>query len=56
MDAADCLEGIHLPTLGLQKLKGDLKGYWSVRVTGNWRIIFKFEDGEFQYLELIDYH
>jgi len=42
--------------LSRAKLTGDLKGHWSVSVTGNWRIIFTFEDGEFHNLELIDYH
>ena len=56
MDASDSLEGINLPALRLHKLTGDLKGYWSVSVTGNWRIIFTFEEGEFHNLELIDYH
>ena len=56
MNAADSLDGLTLPALRLHKLTGDLKGYWSVSVTGNWRIIFTFEDGEFHNLELIDYH
>lgn len=29
----------------LHPLKGDLKGYWSIDVTGNWRILFKFDNG-----------
>ena len=56
MDAADSLDGINLPALRLHKLIGDLKGHWSVSVTGNWRIIFTFENGEFHNLDLIDYH
>jgi toxin HigB-1 len=56
MDAADSLEGVNLPGLRLHKLTGNLKGYYSVSVAGNWRIIFTFEDGEFHNLELIDYH
>jgi proteic killer suppression protein len=56
LDAADSLDGINLSALRLHKLSGDLKGYWSVTVTGNWRIIFTFEDGEFHNLDLVDYH
>jgi proteic killer suppression protein len=56
MEGADSLDGINLPSLRLHKLTGDLKGHWSVSLTGNWRIIFTFEDGEFHNLELIDYH
>ena len=55
MDAADSLDGINLPALRLHKLSGDLKDYWSASVTGNWRIIFNYEEGEFHNLELIDY-
>jgi proteic killer suppression protein len=56
MDAADSLDGINLPALRLHELTGDLKGHRSVSVTGNWRIIFTFKDGEFHNLELIEYH
>jgi proteic killer suppression protein len=35
-----------LPGFGLHPLKGNLKDFWSVTVRANWRIIFRFEDGE----------
>ena len=37
-------------------LKGDLKGFWSVTVRANWRIIFRFEGTDAFDVELIDYH
>jgi proteic killer suppression protein len=37
-------------------LKGDLKGHWSVTISGNWRIIFRFEDDEALDVDLVDYH
>jgi len=40
----------------LHALKGDRKGFWSVTVRANWRIIFRFEDGDADDVELIDYH
>ena len=40
----------------LHALKGKLKGDWSVTVRANWRIIFRFEDGDVHDVELIDYH
>ncbi len=40
----------------VHRLKGDLKGFWSVTITGNWRIIFRFEDGRAFDVDLIDYH
>ena len=37
-------------------LSGDLEGYWSLRVTRNWRLIFQIEDRNVINLQLIDYH
>jgi toxin HigB-1 len=37
-------------------LKGDLQGFWSVTISGNWRIIFRFEDGAALDVDLVDYH
>src|ERR1044071_10149792 len=45
-----------LPGFGLHPLKGDLKNFWSVTVRANWRIIFRFEDGEVHDVDLLDYH
>ena len=33
-----------------------MRGMWSVRVSGNWRIVFRFQDGEAVDINLIDYH
>ena len=40
----------------LHPLKGDRAGQWSVRVSGNWRVVFRFEDGEVVDVDLTDYH
>ena len=45
-----------LPGYRLHPLKGDLAGFWSVTVSGNWRVIFHFEDGHAANVDLIDYH
>jgi proteic killer suppression protein len=37
-------------------LKGDLKGYWSLTVTRNYRPVFRFAGGEAHDLDLVDYH
>ena len=37
-------------------LPGDRRGQWSVRVSGNWRIVFRFVEGEAVDVDLIDYH
>jgi proteic killer suppression protein len=47
---------MQVPTFGLHALKGDLKGYWSVTVRANWRVIFRFEDGQARDVDLVDYH
>ena len=44
------------PGWGLYRLKGDLAGFWSVRITGNWRIVFRFENGEAIDVNLVDCH
>jgi proteic killer suppression protein len=49
-------EQMGLPGYRLHALTGDLKGFWSVTVNGNWRIIFRFENGEVRDVDLIDYH
>ena len=37
-------------------LKGERRGLWSVRVSGNWRVVFRFEGMEAVDVDLIDYH
>ena len=37
-------------------LKGDLAGHWSIWVNGNWRITFKFVDGDVELVDYQDYH
>ena len=45
------------PTYQLHPLKGDLKGFWSIRLSKNWRIVFRFgEGGHVHDVNLIDYH
>ena len=47
---------MNLPGFGLHPLKGDLKGIWSVTVRANWRVIFRFKDGNARDVDLTDYH
>jgi len=56
LDAADSIEKVDIPGYRLHKLTGSLQDYWSLRVTGNWRIIFRCEDGVAYDVDLIDYH
>ena len=57
IDQAENVEDIDLfPGWRLHSLKGDLEGFWSLTISGNWRLIFRFEDGDASDLDLIDYH
>jgi proteic killer suppression protein len=47
---------LDLPGYRLHALRGELKGYWSVTISGNWRIVFRFEDGDAFDVDLVDYH
>ncbi len=56
LDSAKHVEDMNLPGLRLHPLKGNLKGFYSVTVSGNWRIIFEFAEGQAHHVDLIDYH
>jgi len=56
LDQATTPQALNLPGYRLHPLKGDLKGFWSITVRANWRIIFRFEGVDVFDLELIDYH
>ena len=45
-----------LPGLDLHPLKGERAGHWAVKVSANWRVIFRFEDGDAVNVDLVDYH
>jgi proteic killer suppression protein len=47
---------VDLPGYRLHQLKGDLKGHWSVSISGSWRIVLRFEDGDVFDVDLVDYH
>ncbi len=44
------------PGWGFHKLRGDLKDFYAVKVSGNWRVIFRFEDGDAYDVDYLDYH
>lgn len=56
LDAARSPQALDIPGFRLHPLKGDLHGIWSVTVGGNWRIVFRFEDGDVFGVDLLDYH
>lgn len=56
LDVAKTIEEIDAPSFRLHPLTGDLRGFWSVTVRANWRIIFRFEDENVFDVDLVDYH
>lgn len=56
LDQASKPENMDLPGFGLHPLKGEYAGFWSVTVQANWRIIFRFEDGDVTDVDYLDYH
>ena len=56
LDEAASPRDLNLPGYRLHPLKGGLRGFWSVTVRANWRIIFRFEGADAFDVELIDYH
>ena len=56
LEEASDARNMDLPGYRLHRLRGDLAGYWSVTVSGNWRIIFHFDGGHASDVDLIDYH
>jgi len=56
LDEAAEPANMNLPGFRLHPLKGDFAGYWSVSVSGNWRIIFRFDGANACDVDLVDYH
>lgn len=56
LDVAAAPEQMNLPGWRLHQLKGPLKGFWSVWVTGNWRLVFRFSGSDVVDVDLVDYH
>jgi proteic killer suppression protein len=56
LDYAEAIQDMNLPGYRLHPLKGDLKNLWAVDVNGNYRITFRFEDGNAYILDYQDYH
>lgn len=56
LNEAVTVQDMGLPGYRLHPLKGELAGFWSVTVSGNWRIIFRFENGSAFNVDMIDYH
>lgn len=56
LDATSEIKDMNFPGSDLHPLKGDLRGFCSVKVSGNWRVIFRFEKGNVFDVDYVDYH
>lgn len=56
LDSAVNVQDMNFPGSDLHPLKGDLAGFWSVKVNGNYRLIFRFENESAFDVDYIDYH
>jgi proteic killer suppression protein len=56
LDQAKMPGDLDLPGYRLHPLKGDMKGWWSVTISSNWRIIFRFGKSGPYDVDLVDYH
>ncbi len=56
LDSSTTIADMDLPGFRLHPLKGELKGYWAVRVRANWRVIFRYVQGEALDVDYVDYH
>ncbi len=56
LDAATTQEELSLPAFKLHPLKGKLKGQWSIWVSGNWRVTFRFSGPDVEMVDYLDYH
>jgi len=57
LDDAYSLKDLRIPPgNSLEALRGDRKGQWSIRINDQWRVCFRFEDGDALDVEISDYH
>ena len=56
LDQSGMPRDMDLPGFRLHALMGQLRGHFAVRVSANWRVTFRFEDGHAVDVDYIDYH
>lgn len=56
LNQAQSAKDMNLPGWKLHPLAGKLAGHWAVSVSGNWRLTFRFEDGDAILVDYQDYH
>jgi toxin HigB-1 len=56
LNIAYTIDALRLPTFDLHSLRGARKDIWSVKVQGNWRVTFRFDEGAASDINYEDYH
>lgn len=56
LETAVDIDDLDIPGFGLHPLKGQQKGRWAIKVSGNWRLTFEFRDGNAYRIDYEDYH
>jgi len=56
LEVAEVPQDMNIPGWDLHPLKGTLKGHWSVKLNGNWRLTYAFDDGDVVLVDYQDYH
>ena len=56
LDTAIAIDDMNIPGFDLHPLKGSRKSIWSISISGNWRVTFKFEDGNAYIVNYEDYY
>ena len=56
LDASRAVRDMNFPGSNLHQLKGKMRGIWSVKVSGNWRIVSQFKNGDAFDVDYVDYH
>ena len=56
LDASGSVEDMDFPGFRLHPLKGELEGFWAVTVRANWRVVFRFVEGDALDVDYTDYH
>ena len=56
LDSAVDIKDMKYPGSGLHQLRGSRQDEWSVKISGNWRVVFVFKDGDAYDVNYEDYH
>jgi len=56
LEESSTIDNLDIPGFRLHHLRENLAGRWVVSVSGNWRVVFRFEEGHASEVDLLDYH